>query len=103
MPDVGLFVQLGVAGVVLYLFVTGRIVTAAAAKAHLADVGRQYEARIRGGDTAIAELRRDRDAWKHLALDAEASLTAARVTVAAAVGAPIVSDEGPAPRGAVGV
>lgn len=97
-PDAGLFVQLGVAGTVLYLFLTDKLRTKGAfdeatkaAREGLARVTALYEARIRDGDARTAELRRDRDEWKKLALGTEARLDLALPPVAAALGAPVPS------------
>ena len=91
-------VQLGVAGVVLYLFVTDRLRTKAAtdeaakvADARLAEMAALYEARIKAGDAVAADLRADRDNWRALALGTERRLDKALPAVAAAIGAPVPS------------
>lgn len=93
---VGVLLQLGVAGVGLYLFATGKLLTKAQSDERVAEVARLYEARISEGDERYDEMRVDRNEWKALALGTERRLDAALPTVAAAVGAAVPSTE-PAP------
>lgn len=96
----GALIQLGVAGVGLYLFVKGVLLAkpfvdqllAALAAGHAAEV-LQLEKRIAEGDERYSEMRTDRNAWKQLALQTEQRLDKATPVVATAIGAPVPSVE----------
>lgn len=89
-------VNLGVAGIGLYLFVTGTLrsksVDEERAKQdaeRLAELRVMYDARVALGDARLAELRADRDQWRALALGTEQRLDRALPTVASAIGVPL--------------
>jgi hypothetical protein len=94
--DIGaVLAQAGVAGVGLYLFATGKLV----AQTVVDTLAKVYEARIKEMGERLAEMRRDRDAWRNLALGTERRLDVAAPTVATAIGAPVPSLP-PNPEGA---
>lgn len=84
-------VQLGVAGVFLYAFLTDRLRTRAQSDERQAETTRLWEARTAESDRRHDELRADRDEWKQLALGTERRLDRALPTVATAIGAPLPS------------
>lgn len=86
--DIGaVLAQAGVAGVGLYLFATGRLV----ASVVVASLTKVYDARQRDIVDRLNEVRKDRDAWRALALGTEKRLDVATPTVATAIGAPVPS------------
>jgi hypothetical protein len=86
--DIGtLLTQAGVAGVGLYLFATGKLVAQTVVEA----ITKVYDARLRDMAERLAEMRKDRDAWRSLALGTERRLDVAAPTVAVAIGAPVPS------------
>lgn len=89
----GALIQLGVAGVGLYLFVNGKLLSEATAARLLA----LLDARIAEWRERYLEMREDRDAWRELALGNERSLDLARPIVAEVVGVPVDEPEQPSP------
>ena len=81
---VAALVQLGVAGVILWAFLTDRLRTTEQSDERVAEVSKLWEARFR-------EMRDDRNEWRRLALGTEKRLDAASSTVATALGAPVPS------------
>jgi hypothetical protein len=71
-------VNLGIAGIGLYFFITGRIRSGAVVDAENAR-----------RDAHEAEIRAERDEWKRLALGTERRLDSAVPVVAHAIGAPV--------------
>lgn len=93
-------VQLGVAGVFIYAFLTDKIRTKAAADerqadsdSRLAEVRALYDARIAEGDERYTEMREDRNHWRGLTLGTERRLDQVTPLVATAVGVPVPSAE----------
>lgn len=100
-----LLAQLGVAGVGLYLFVKGVLLSKPTADQLLASAEARrlaeavlYQARIAEGDARWAEMRDDRNEWRRLALQTERRLDQAVPTIASAIGAPVPSDLPTQPR-----
>jgi hypothetical protein len=92
--------NVGVAGVILALFILGIIERTKAADERVAAVqkaadeqAKLYEKRIADGDARTVEMRNDRDQWRFLALGSERRLDRAIPTVATAIGAPVPSVE----------
>lgn len=86
--DIGaILAQAGVAGVGLYLFATGKLV----ASTVVAVITKVYDARLKDMTERLAEMRKDRDTWRELALGTERRLDVAAPTVATAIGAPVPS------------
>lgn len=93
-------VNLGVAGVGLYLFATGKLRAKVVddeartdADERLAEQRVLYDARIAEFGARYLELRADRDSWKALAMGTERRLDVALPTVATALGAAVPSTE----------
>lgn len=91
-------VNIGVAGIGLYLFAQDKLRTKAATDEQqarsddrLVEVRALYEVRITEGDERYDEMRTDRDEWKKLALGTERRLDAAVPAIAVAVGASVPS------------
>lgn len=90
--DIGaILAQAGVAGVGLYLFATGRLLPKSVSDDLVAKLSAIYESRIKDLLERLAEMRRDRDEWRRLALGSERRLDVAAPTVATALGAPVPS------------
>jgi len=91
----GALINLGVSGIGLYLFATGKLLAKAVVDELLAKIVALYEKALVERDKRIRELTADRDSWKALALGTEQRLD--RVThdvlptVAGAVGLPVPS------------
>lgn len=81
-------VDLGVAGVGLYLFATGKLLSKTTVDALIAKIVGVYEKQI-------VELRRDRDEWKKLALGTEQRFDRVVPVVATTIGASPVESHAP--------
>lgn len=92
-------IQVGVAGVMLYLFVTGTLTTKKASDELVATVVRLYEARIKVGDDRLAEQKRSTTEWKGLALGTERRLDQVTPLVATALDRPVDSGAPPLEAG----
>lgn len=77
-------VQLGVAGVFLYAFLSDRLRTKASVDERVDEHDELWR-------RAYDEMKAERDEWRRLALGTERRLDAALPTVATAIGAPVPS------------
>ena len=98
-------VQIGVAGVMLYAFISDKLRTKAAsderqadAEDRLVELRALYEARIKVGDERLRDQKLLTAEWRALALGTERRLDQVGTVVATAVGAAVPSASSPEAR-----
>lgn len=90
-PEYVALVQLGVTGLVLYLFFTDKLKTKAASDEAVKQAEERRLTEVKLWEDRYGEMRTDRNEWRKLALGTEKRLDVAAPTVATAIGVPVPS------------